>query len=254
MDANGALSLAFDPVLNALRVTGGVGAGVSDAAYDEAAWNGVTTLAPSKNALRDLEESRPQLAPDDEGLLSWSTVGLTTKPIVEAGLARQAALDLTNAIVNAYAIPLYATLAASAAVVNNSTTPVDVTGLVLPVAANAQYEFNGYLVHRADVAADGKFVITLPTGCNGAIGPGGISTSATTTEAAFKTNSQNFTNGVTMSTGGAGVTTDSVIRPHGILKVGGTAGNLQIQYAQNSAHASDAQVRIHSSIVLRRVA
>lgn len=38
------------------------GIGVSDAAYDAATWNGVTTVAPSKNAVRDKIETMVDIA------------------------------------------------------------------------------------------------------------------------------------------------------------------------------------------------
>lgn len=44
-------------VAGAIRTSGGGGASVSDVAYNATSWNGVTTIAPSKNAVRDKIES-----------------------------------------------------------------------------------------------------------------------------------------------------------------------------------------------------
>jgi len=52
------------------------GASVSDTAYNEGTWNGVTTIAPSKNAVRDKFESLTQIATAsvaDDGSITLDT-------------------------------------------------------------------------------------------------------------------------------------------------------------------------------------
>jgi hypothetical protein len=51
---------------------------VSDEAYDESTWDGVTTIAPSKNAVRDeFELKAPKAAPTFTGLVTAPTINLT---------------------------------------------------------------------------------------------------------------------------------------------------------------------------------
>ena len=65
------LNSIFDPVNNALKVSSS-GTSVSDTSYDATSWNGVTDVAPSKNAVRDKFES---LAPGAATVISRTVVG-----------------------------------------------------------------------------------------------------------------------------------------------------------------------------------
>jgi hypothetical protein len=47
---------------------------------------------------------------------------------------------------------------------------------------------------------------------------------------------------------------DQVILVQGILIVSSTSGNLQFQWAQNTANASNSSVKANSYLLLRRVA
>lgn len=128
--------------------------------------------------------------------------------------------------------------------VNNSTTFQNDDHLFAPVEANAVYSLDLYVVYSSGATPDFKQVFTAPAG--------------TTLEASFfDYNGGAFAWAATGALGsvtalaGTGANAPFIIR--GTLFVGGTAGTLQWQWAQNAANASDTIVRKGSRLILVRL-
>lgn len=127
--------------------------------------------------------------------------------------------------------------------VNNSTTLVDDDALVFAIAANEIYVADFHLDISGNVAAGWKGAITVPAGATlkfqaeilaaAAIGVVGSTT-----------------------TGGTAIgATAAIIQAHLHVCVvnGATAGNVQLQWAQNFAHGSDTKVLVNSYLRAERL-
>ena len=119
--------------------------------------------------------------------------------------------------------------------VNNSDALQADDELVLAVLANETLYFEYRLVWHGDGVPDLKTGFTYPSGTTirwEALTPG----AAPLTETDVKTRS------------GAGVGVDQMDHMRGIIQVGGTAGNVQLTWAQNVADMSDTVVLAGSMI------
>jgi hypothetical protein len=125
------------------------------------------------------------------------------------------------------------------------------THLLLPVVANATYELEGYIAYDgAFNAGDMKADWSAPAGASmrwslNAPAPGGA--------AAYASQSATIGTPLTAGTYGTGGTqTSASVR--GLLITSGTAGTLQLRWAQNTAHASTLTLYAKSWIRLHRIA
>ncbi|MEK7090533.1 MAG: hypothetical protein AAB930_03015, partial [Patescibacteria group bacterium] len=117
----------------------------------------------------------------------------------------------------------------------------DDTQLLLAMAANETWYFTLYMAHVGNSTADIKYGFTVPAGaairwaCAGAnVAPGGtldICLSVTSSGSVDGTDGGNNERQVVLS---------------GVAVTGGTAGNLQFQWAQNTATAVDTKVLTNS--------
>jgi Major tropism determinant N-terminal domain len=191
-----------------------------------AAWN---TLGYADGA------SLPDLATSDPAKVPISTTGGITT------------LDVTKTV------PEFARLTADTAPVNNSTTLVNATGLSVPVAANAFYAIDGYIAYTCTTtASDFKIAWTTPAGVTGnwtTLGAGtaiGTSVEETTPNVGARGWGLNFL------IGGNDFNLGACLR--GNLATAGTAGTLQLQFAQATAVAANAIIRAGSWIRAERLA
>lgn len=112
--------------------------------------------------------------------------------------------------------------------VNNSTTPV-ASGLAVPIPANATRPFSAFVIYSSSTAAD----ITLDL-----VGPAGSTVDALVV-------------GATANTApGAGVGVEQAVQIVGTIDNGATAGDLELQFAQATADATDTIVHARSHLVL----
>lgn len=148
-----------------------------------------------------------------------------------------------------YSYTGFARRTADATPVNNSTTLVSDAVLVLPVTTTATYTWEAMIFYDASTAADAKFAFTWPAGSTARWGIMGISTAGTTDMTVATTNAS----GTALPVGGNAVSTIIVARMFGDITTGGTAGNLQLQYAQNTLDASNFTVRLGSRLWIARV-
>lgn len=137
--------------------------------------------------------------------------------------------------------------------VNNSTALQNDNELLaaLPTAGTYQFEMN--MLYSATTVADIKFAFTWPAGATAFWSAIGLATGAATLtgDATFS-----FTNGsgTSVAFGGIGAGAPVPIRLFGNIVMGGTAGNLQLQWAQQNLEATNTIVHSNSNLQLWRVA
>ena len=147
-------------------------------------------------------------------------------------------------------LPILARRTTDSSPVNNSTTLVNDSVLFWPLTANVTYDFRIVILYTSNATANFKFAFTFPAGCRLDFGFVGLLLGGTNTvdsRAAI-----NIASAGTVSI--AGGAAPEAVHINGTLSVGGTAGNLQLQFAQNTANASNTVVNAGSSGTLRQVA
>lgn len=149
------------------------------------------------------------------------------------------------------AIGLYA-LKTSTESVASSTTLQNDDQLFLPMAANAKYAYEGFIIYDGLAAAGLKVACTVPSG-------------ATINFAAFGPQSggpgiNSYNANVVTTSGGAlglecnGVGTLIGAQPKGYVATAGTSGNLQFQFAQVVSNATAVRVLLGSWLRMTRIA
>ena len=142
--------------------------------------------------------------------------------------------------------------------VNNSATLVDITKLFFPMVASTSYAFEALLLlNAASTTPNFKFFWSLPALATAFWGPMGsvASTGGFATQywlpGAFDGNGPTvlLTEASTLAIRSNNGTTGLMI--WGIIRNGANAGNAQLQYAQNTANASDSKVLKDSFIISR---
>jgi hypothetical protein len=143
--------------------------------------------------------------------------------------------------------------------VTSSTTLVNDSALVLPMLASVTYELTAQLFYIGNDTGDIKVTFTQPTGSTLSWGPIGASQAAVTGSATAGTGewwgtNVNTTASPTTSMPMGGSTSDLHMVIRGIVVVSATAGNLQLQWAQNTSNGTATTVKAGSWMSLRRVA
>lgn len=149
--------------------------------------------------------------------------------------------------------PIVARKTAEVQTVNNSTVFISDTHLVVPMRANAIYSIEGFWWWDSGTTGDIKWQWTGPAGfavpiwtvqsIDTAVAAvagnlnAGVSTSATTA----------------IARAGAGIGTFVGGELEGVVTTGGTAGSLQLQWAQNAAEAVATRMKQHSVLKLTRI-
>ncbi len=133
--------------------------------------------------------------------------------------------------------------------VSNSLTLQDDNELLVPIEANAIYLMDSIILYDGPANADLKILFRTPTG-------GSMSGAATglldTASTAGNTVTIPITGNSSNSFGTLGSGTQALIC-HGMVFTSGTAGNLQVEWSQNTSQASATRVISGSWINLRRV-
>lgn len=132
--------------------------------------------------------------------------------------------------------------------VTNSTVLVNDNDLVLPVVASGSYIVAAFINYEGGTqgSADFKFQFTVPASGTLKINPTYVDTSGN-----FHTgNNLVAATTLTAGTNGAGVPRNLVIAGTFVNSV--TAGNIQLQWAQNTGNATATIVHVGSSLALWR--
>lgn len=134
--------------------------------------------------------------------------------------------------------------------VNNSTTPVSVTGLTLAMAASSVYQLTAYVEYSASTAGDIGLTWTVPTGTTMRWTVNSASTTGTTsTNSIHRGGLAQTSSG---PCGGIGAGTKIVAQPIGSVTTSTTAGNLVLNFAQAVADPTDAVVYTKSWVLLQK--
>ena len=120
--------------------------------------------------------------------------------------------------------------------VNNSTTFADATELVVALDANADYGFMAMLIYDSSTVADFKTTIATLTNATG------IWASSTWRDT--------YALGAAYNIDGGGVGTKRIDTLKGTMKVGATAGDLQVQFAQKNLEVSNSRLSTGSHLVV----
>lgn len=138
--------------------------------------------------------------------------------------------------------------AAALPVVNNSTTLVDDAEMKFPMVANGSYRIELLVLLASDAAPDGKIKLDLPVGAVFDGRSNFVSTGGTHTTATFNEGTTGTVLGI-----GAAVPSPSFLLL-GIVQNGATAGDFQVQFAQQAANVSNTTLAIGSYLIRRRLA
>lgn len=153
--------------------------------------------------------------------------------------------------------PIYAKMTGDQALATGSTALQNLTELVAPVEANAEYEFTVGLgwVLATGTTEDIKFALSFPTGATvdfGGTGPAVALAAATHEGDAATARRVGVTSATTTIPYGASTSTPGALWTIRIAN-GSNAGNLQIMAAQNTGGGNVVTVKAGSYMLGRRV-
>jgi hypothetical protein len=131
----------------------------------------------------------------------------------------------------------------------STTSMTNDPDLVLALASSASYTINGVIFYDGATASssDIKWTFTVPSGSNGQYFVPHQNLSGSFT-GAFQSN---WTDTLTANTNGVGSV--MCLDFAGIIQTGGSTGNLQFQWAQNSSNATNTHVNAQSYLVATRI-
>lgn len=140
---------------------------------------------------------------------------------------------------------------ASDETVNNSSSLQNDDELFIPLDANSTYIFDGLITYTSGTTADFQMDFTAPAGATGRRWL--INGASTIT--ACSTTAMNFNGGaIDASATGIGATGGTCDVPiKGTVTTTGTSGTFQVQWAQNTADASDTTVKAGSYLYWRKL-
>lgn len=138
--------------------------------------------------------------------------------------------------------------------VTSSTAFQDDDHLTLTVEANVIYEMIAFIIYDGATAGDLKTTWSAPAGATLDWTPTGLLTSATVASGSLKMSHSTLPDNESVGTIGTGVGNRTVMRPTGLLVVGGTAGSFTFRWAQLTSDVTATTVLANSYLRLKRVA
>lgn len=130
--------------------------------------------------------------------------------------------------------------------VTSSTVLVDDTALVLPLLANEIWQFKFFVVYGAGTVGDMKLGYTFPTGGDLRMsGPAALDAGGTLAYYIFSTTTSPTTARTFI---GNGVASYVTLPMEGVFVNGANAGNLTLQFAQNTSDATSTTVKANSTL------
>lgn len=148
------------------------------------------------------------------------------------------------------ALYVYSRVSAAQLLTISNTALQNLTNMLaaLPGTAGAIFGFRGKVFYDSATAADIKFAFTMPAGATFQWGL--LSTATNGTSPTFTSTTAS---GTALSAVGLGVGTQSIATFEGEITMGATAGNLQMQAAQNTSDATQSTVSPRSHIEVWRI-
>jgi len=137
--------------------------------------------------------------------------------------------------------------------INNSAALQDDDDLALTVVENTAYTLDAMIINSASTTSDIQLAFTGPAGASLDWVPRGLSTLAAATVGEVTLAASVIGDAGALVTGTAGVGTKTTTLVTGLLRVGATAGTLQLRWAQGTVDATDCVVHEGSYMVLRQV-
>jgi hypothetical protein len=134
--------------------------------------------------------------------------------------------------------------------VNNSTALQNDDDFVVALPTSGTFGWSMAVWYSSSTVADIQFAFTWPAGAGAMWSPHAIATTGIS-DVQFGAQS---TSGLPLPVGGNGATSPVLALLEGEITMGGTAGNLQFQWAQNTLEASNTQVRARSRMMVWRIA
>jgi hypothetical protein len=135
-----------------------------------------------------------------------------------------------------------------------TTTYADDPHLTFAAEANAVYTMYGWIKYFADPTPDVKVQFSVPSGCLGEWGwlmPGSGTLAAGTAGYSIRTESNDVSAGRT----GYGTSNSDHMTPMGgVFRMGSTAGNIALQWAQNTSDATATTFYTDSFLTFTRIA
>lgn len=198
----------------------------------------------------------PRLVRTYTNLADRTARALTLQENNVSGLAAEDRLEVYDGAnwVSAYTRTLWsATQVTVDQVVSNSTTLTNITQLVAPLPTAGTFQWQMTLFYDSSATEDIALAFTWPAAVTtprwGALM---LDTTAAAGIGSIKATTQTVS-GTSLSYGGGGVGTIQVGTVWGRLTMGGTAGNLQPQFAQAAAAATNTTIRIGSWLHVWRI-
>jgi hypothetical protein len=137
----------------------------------------------------------------------------------------------------------------------SSTTLTDATDMAIALEADALYALEGYLAYNAGATGDLKCAFTVPTGTTGHWGLYPIATASTGSVGDLDARRQtSFGAATTQAAGGSDSFGSEMMCPVlGYIDTAGTAGNLQLQVAQNTSSGTSTVLKAGSWLMVWRL-
>ena len=135
----------------------------------------------------------------------------------------------------------------AAETVNNSATLQDDDDLTFAIGANEVWIFWVLLLHKGHGSAGLKAAFSAPAGAAG-------SYNARRTNSAGAVNIENYSTSLGGGFSSRGNLNGKAAMAHGVVRNGGTAGNFTVQWAQQTARASNTTLEADSYLLAIRVA
>lgn len=188
-------------------------------------------------------------------MLALTTNEISSLSAPSVGTPRVEVYDGTNHV-SLYTRSLYGfvRLNATFPLTASSTVLQNVTGIAiaLPAVASQIFRFRGVLFYDGAATGDIKFAFTVPAGVTMRWGAIGLAAAAATNPG-DGTFASTPTSGTALGFGCAGAGTILMATVEGELTTSATAGNLQLQAAQNTSDVTVSNVIARSSLEAWRV-
>lgn len=251
------MSVTLTTRLGLVKVTPGTGQAVDVQAQLNAAWDkidsfiGATICTSSTRPLtpfdgqiiRETDTRRVYVRNATQS--SWDQV-MVTGGTWGGSLSVAGTLTVTGGLVDGSLTRFRTTDSAPR---NNSTSLLNDSDLVIPVAANAKYVMDGFFLYTSNATADINFQFVGPASSTLSWSAWGQGTTATTFEGSIK----NERRSIAQNSAHGGTSSDLSVRPVGFLQTAGASGNLQLTWGQNTATVVDTKLLVGSWLRLHRV-